>query len=403
LRDNLKNVVQDHLALLRNIEPDQLKAFVADYLSRDLKFKALFNKEFKSAPGAENKGSDSPAISSKPKGFDLQSPARPAFDAAKSLYESLISLSAQDAWLCLDVIDNISDLANTRDDRVYIYDSCLELLENKPIADFDCETKFLGICANLLARENLSGGQAALSMHESKPLGEKFLKLLFERTEALEAQAKSADQLHFISAKYEIARSLQDKDISEDMCLKALAFGVDTQKWLLRLYGLYQEKGSDLQMAPVAESILFNGRPDFYGKLKSHLQILGIWEKERSDLIDRCAQLPQYLEILENEQAWDKLMLQVRKRPDLIYQYGAMLSDHNRLLVKTIFNTTILDEAYNSTKQENYASVCQHLEAFHDAGFATEAIELARNTRETFRRKSPFVDELTKFVNKVSK
>jgi hypothetical protein len=389
------------MEILKAVEHEQLKDFVADYLDRDLRFKASFSKAFRPKNSADSKGEPgSPivALSSKPKA-ELHPSAKPAFEAAKGLYEILRLNQAEDAWLCLGIIDSISDLANTRDDRIHIFDNCLELLD-KPLSGFDCESKLLGICANLLARDNLTNGATALCMRADQPLGEKFLELLRDKTDALE---KSDDQLHFISAKYEIAMGLEDKKTAEDMCLKALAFGIDTQKWLLRLYALYEEKGSDIQMAPVAESILFTGRPEFYNKLKAHLKNLGIWEKERSDLISRCAQLPQYLEILEQEQDWERLLTQVRKRPALVYQYGPILASYNRIIIKTIYHTTILDEAYSSSKPENYESVCSHLEDFSNAGFANDAEELARNTRETFRRKSAFVEELNRFLDRNSR
>ncbi len=344
---------------------------------------------------------------------------RLAFSEAEMLYRKLLENFecqaecelSEEAENCLELMSTIADNTILDEDKNHIFQHCLALSDLDDGKDYgaDYEDKLLRIAAKFVTPENCADLEAALAALNAAWRGEEVALIRFEIASRLEGESAAAD---FISKNlqypqireiaFEQAISNDNLAEAEKLCEDALLiykepYGISP--WLYRLYSVHEKRNHVEKMASTAEAILLYGDLEHYDVLKTLLKRQNLWETSYPELIQKCKhklRYSEYMKILEKENEYERLLQQLDKHRDEVYNYGALLASRYPLDIRKIFNAQIDKEADAAYGRESYSRVCQHILAFAQAGYDAEPIQLMDAYTHRYKRKPAFVDELNK-------
>ncbi|MCL2146342.1 MAG: hypothetical protein FWH52_00920 [Synergistaceae bacterium] len=99
---------------------------------------------------------------------------------------------------------------------------------------------------------------------------------------------------------------------------------------------------------------------------------------------------------MEKEQGYALLLEQLKIHANQIYRYGKTLAEKYPADVCALFISQINAESGSAQNRGMYREVNSHIAIFLKAGYKAEAMKLVKELKEKYKRKTAFVDELTK-------
>jgi hypothetical protein len=435
--------------LIKNIEPSELLDFLVEYAQRNSKFanelrvkfaepdlhaeidkiSALIDEALDGVSDYSRRDSwgwvhvDTSDIAFEIRERVEQGHIRLAFAALETLYLKLLEVFeyqgeceiSDEAEDCLRMMSETADSADAVSDQEYIYEHCIELAYKDEGKNYgaDYEDKLLDIASRFVTRNNCAKLENALSQFETSWRGEEFKLIRLTMIRRLDGAA-AADAFIAANLKYPKVREIayataierQDYAEAERLCVGAAnePGGRDTRNWLYKLYAVYERVNDCGKQADTAERILLLGDLEYYDKLKTLLTDDARWDNEYPALLKKCAEqlsFTQYMRILNSENEFELLLGQLRLHQEQVYDYSAALTTRYGDDVHGIFLAQINSEAEKANCRDAYRKVCEHIEIFAAAGYASSAAKLIMDCKLRYKRRPAFVDELRQAEEKL--
>ncbi|MDR3205176.1 MAG: hypothetical protein LBV23_10650 [Deltaproteobacteria bacterium] len=433
--------------LLKSIEVNELLDFLVSYTEHDNKFGNALKLRFGNlkssaldfdhevekiadmvddALSSDNKyyrGSnyidfDSTEIDQEIRNRVEQGYIRLAFAQLEVIYRKLLDLyELQEECEISDEAENyIAQMAQVAEkaidvsDQEYIFDRCLFLCGLDTAKDYgaDYEDRFLKIASQFVTQENRAKFDAEISkLNMGYPSNEiKLIQLNYIRRlegdkagEAYIAQNLESSAIRTIA--YDMAMADGDYSKAEELCLSAPneSKSLNRSMWLCKLLIVYEKTERIDKQAEVCEQLLLQGDIEYYNKLKELLIQLGRWEAEYQTILEKCEKkifYSTFMEILDQEKDYDRLMVMIRKHPEKIFIYGKKLSSSFFDEVSKIFTSELHTESTKVNSRDQYAAICTKIRIFAEAGYALQANTLIDEYKLSHKRQPAFVDELKK-------
>jgi len=440
-------------ALLQDIDPTDLRYFIAQYAERDQKFdNALrvrfaqpdFDAELKKIKRSVN------AVLADVSDWDThdrwggvdidtseilyeieqrmeQGHIRLAFAGLEALYVGLLenfeyqgecelSMEAED---CLKRMADIAEQVTEPRDREYIFERCVTLadLEKGRRYGADYADQLLTIASQFVAPENRAQLEEALARHTTGYSVDRFALLHLELIERLDGEAAGRDyvaaHLHIESmCKIALDEALFKRDFTraEALCLDFIRDREDKgwrscTGWYNTLLSIYDKTGEAEKQIAIARNLLLE-KCDFgyYAVLKKLLKKQGDWEAAYPDVREKCkARLPvsTYMQLLLDEKEAALLLAEVRKQPHTIFTYGAFLAKTYPEEAFTLFWDEIKQLAERASSRTMYHDICGKIKLLADAGGMEDAEALIDLLRQRNARRPAFLDELRQAEGKI--
>ena len=342
-----------------------------------------------------------------------------AFIQIELLYRRLLKLFeyqeeceiSEEAEYCLKIMEEIADLAILDEDKAFIFEKCLELVDLDDGKDYggEYEDGLFHIAVKVVTNQNRAELEQALTQFTIGYREETFQLIWLDIIKKLDTQqeyeAFIAQNLDFPKIR-ELAfnKAMASEDFEEAIRLctdnPPISRGYNPIcPWLYRLYEVYEKSGNQSKLAETAQKILLEGDLLYYDKLKTLLKAQAKWEASYESLLEVCKdnlEDVKYMKILSKENEHCLLMEQVKQNPTTIYQYGKELAPKYRVDVQELFVARISEQATLAANRKMYQEVCQKLRQFIEAGYEDEATELINVFRSTYSRRPAFIDELGK-------
>ena len=348
-----------------------------------------------------------------------------AFMMVDLLYRELIKLFeyqgeceiSDEAENCLLQMAEIAEIAELKEDKTFIFESCIALADVDDGSDYgaDYESQLLAIAAKLVTSENRSSLEQALSAFNQTYSAEKFKLIELEMIQKLDGEQEKQrfimENLQFSEIReiaFNDAVALTDFDQAERLCLEAVRIYKDNwrllDKWLYRLESVYEKTKNLPKLTEVVRQIFFKGNMAYYEKLKDLLQRQSQWELSYKPLLKACEENlheRQYMHILSQEREGALLLKLVQKHVSTVFTYGKELSQTHREEVKQLFLQQLKESAELANNRKFYQALCQKINIFSEAGYPHEAVDLINEFNQRYARKPAFVDELRMLRNKL--
>ena len=209
---------------------------------------------------------------------------------------------------------------------------------------------------------------------------------------------------------YERMLLMKNYKRAEQLCREILSqlplIGFRTDQWYKRLLDIYQESGESEKLKQFLFELLFQyKKTEYYNQLKEHLIKDGVWENEYPRVLQQLAGILDaysYMRILEKEQEWALLMMQLRGLPDYVYSFAESLVPQYAKEVYTMYTRKILIDTGDVSDRKGYRRVCSYIMKLYALGGHQEAINVVETLKQNYPRRPSLKDELDIVVLQMS-
>ena len=143
--------------------------------------------------------------------------------------------------------------------------------------------------------------------------------------------------------------------------------------------------------------MLLLGDQAYYEPLKRMLQEEDLWEAEYPELLaamEAVRPCHEYMALLAREGEKERLMEQVRRHPEMVFDYGKMLPPSNAGEVYDLCAAFIRENAAQASERKVYRDLCNKIRLLNEFGGKAEAQELIDELIQSYPRRPAMLDEL---------
>ena len=330
--------------------------------------------------------------------------------------ECEISMEAES---CLENMSEIADNATLLEDKEYIFNQCMNLVELEDGKDYgaDYEHILLKIAAKFVAPENRIILENSLTLLSVGWREKDFVPVQLDIIQKIEgddaADAFISKNLRIRAIRdiaFERAMSAKNFSDAEKLCIDTLSEAKQEyyrdSMWLKKLYSVYEMTENISKMTETAKKILLDGDIKYYDILKNLLQKQEIWESSYNGLLLECESKiykTNYMEILAKEEEYNLLLEQLQKNPEEIYQYGKILEGRYPTDICAIFIKAIKKQAMIAKKRSSYEHVCSNILQFAKTGYKAEVMTLIDELKIEHKNRPAFIEELMDCIGLLEK
>ena len=175
--------------------------------------------------------------------------------------------------------------------------------------------------------------------------------------------------------------------------------------WWYRLYEIYEKTNNRPKLLSTAKSLLLQGDIQYYTKMKTLLCEDGTWQEIYPPLRSELkTALPGffYAQILDMENEDALLLEEVKRASSAVFQYGKKLAKHYPQIIYELYRIEITKAAKESGNRSQYGKLCGLIRELHQAGGKDEALALADQFIQEYKRRPAMLDELAKLKRKLT-
>jgi len=170
-------------------------------------------------------------------------------------------------------------------------------------------------------------------------------------------------------------------------------------KWREYRFAAYEKLGDKKNQRQLAYDFVMKGEFDYYTKLKN-LYSDEQWQILLEDLLDKfekAAYQPDiYVRIIIEENMTERILHYCQRHPEKVMQlYKYLVKDYMSEL-NDIFMSFIRCSASKASNRKDYKRVCGIINLYQETCGEINAHRLISEMRQTYPRRSAFMDELTK-------
>ena len=172
-----------------------------------------------------------------------------------------------------------------------------------------------------------------------------------------------------------------------------------TKEWYTLLFEVYERAGDNEKQAELAEDLLV-GKWDthYYAVLKRLLTEKGAWDAKYPTLLAALgSSMPynSYMYVLSKENETRKLLEEVKKHPNCVFDYGKQLAAEYPSETYAICLDEIRKRAAEADNRIKYRKVCGIIKKLYGFGGVAEADGVIAELKEKYPRRLAMIEELT--------
>jgi hypothetical protein len=171
-----------------------------------------------------------------------------------------------------------------------------------------------------------------------------------------------------------------------------------TDQWITRLLDVYQKSGNRIILKQFLHGLLFQGhKTKYYDQLKALLVADGEWERDYSHFLEQvkgAVDAYSYMRILEKEQEWALLMIQLRENPDNAYTFAECLVPHYPQEIYAMCVRKIVLGAREASDRNGYRRIGADIKKLYTFGGQLEALNVVETLKQNYPRRPSLKDEL---------
>ncbi|WP_409200834.1 SWIM zinc finger domain-containing protein [Methanobrevibacter sp. DSM 116169] len=192
----------------------------------------------------------------------------------------------------------------------------------------------------------------------------------------------------------------QNFELAEKLVLEKIEIEENYQvlkKWNYLLFNIYKKSNFTDKQMEIANNLLKKGHHEYFYILKDFYINNNTWDEKREDLL-KIAQknlfTNDYLNILESEEEWDKLLKAIEKNNMFIFDFIPNLIKYRFKEINQLIEFYILEKAQFADTRHKYRKLCNEIQKVNDFDLKDLSFKMIDDIKNSFPNKPALNQEL---------